>query len=165
MLNYKPSQPHKYQGKQVIITSDRVLFNAQNDSILLIADKSIGFNTTGTINFDIDGGESPLHNRFVVNSPNIYLGLDGKNPPEEPAVLANSLEIWLQELVDYLEDLEHFLLTRFKVISQQEGGLTESARGMNGVNDSTHFKELRDNPLTGLRNTIINIKSKKVKLI
>ena len=39
MLNYKPSQPHKYQGKQVIITSDRVLFNAQNDSILLISDK------------------------------------------------------------------------------------------------------------------------------
>ena len=40
-MSYIPQQPNVYQGKQVIINSDRILFNAKDDSIILIADKYI----------------------------------------------------------------------------------------------------------------------------
>ena len=42
--NYVPAQPNVYQGKQIVINSDRVLFNAKEDSVLVYADKSIGLN-------------------------------------------------------------------------------------------------------------------------
>ena len=35
--NYTPIQPNAYQGKQIIINSDRVLFNAKEDSVLVYA--------------------------------------------------------------------------------------------------------------------------------
>ena len=41
-MAYIPTDPHLYQGKQVIINSDRLVFNAKDDSILLYSDKAIG---------------------------------------------------------------------------------------------------------------------------
>ena len=76
--NYKPAQPNAYQGKQIILNSDRILFNAKNDSVLIYADKSINLNSQGTMNFDNEG-------LFVVNSNNeIYLGLKGKKGDKKP---------------------------------------------------------------------------------
>ena len=75
-MSYNPEAPNLYNGKQVIINSDRILFNAKNDSIFLFSHESIGFSTNGSINFDtseVKDGENA--NKFVVNSPNIYLGL------------------------------------------------------------------------------------------
>ena len=36
-MAYIPKQPNTYQGTQVIINSDRLLFNAKDDSILLFS--------------------------------------------------------------------------------------------------------------------------------
>ena len=41
-MNYTPTQPDKYNGKQILITSDRLIFNAKDDSILLFSNKAIG---------------------------------------------------------------------------------------------------------------------------
>ena len=72
-MAYVPAQPNVYQGKQIVINSDRVLFNAKNDSILLFADKSIGLNTQGSINIDNKG-------LFVVNAKKeIYLGISTRS--------------------------------------------------------------------------------------
>tara|TARA_B100000287_G_C20046675_1_gene548630 strand:- start:63 stop:536 length:474 start_codon:yes stop_codon:yes gene_type:complete len=151
MSNYSPEQPHVYQGKQIIITSDRVLFNAQNDSVLIHADKSIGFNTSGTINFDTDNDK--VDNRFVVNSPNIYLGLNGKSPPTEPAVLGDALEFWLNDLLRYLVELNKFLLASYTVTCPT--GL--SSPGENNMSHLTRRIDL-------LRDAIINTKSDNVKI-
>ena len=85
---YIPDAPDIYQGKQVIINSDRILFNAKDDSILLFSDKAIGFSTNGSIHFDTsDKKEGDESSKFIINSPNIYLGLDYKGEfPTEPAV-------------------------------------------------------------------------------
>ena len=42
-MSYTPTQPDKYNGKQILITSDRLIFNAKDDSILLFSNKAIGF--------------------------------------------------------------------------------------------------------------------------
>ena len=85
-MSYKPERGDLYQGKQVIIDSDRLLFNAKDDSILLFAKQSIGFSTNGSIHFDTsDQKEGDKLSKFVINSPNIYLGLKyDKNLPTEP---------------------------------------------------------------------------------
>ena len=152
--NYTPIQPNAYQGKQIVINSDRVLFNAKEDSVLVYADKSIGLDTNGTINFDT--GPNDKINRFVVNSPNIHLGLiEGKKPPTEPAVLGNKTEIWLNDLLDFQSDLLQFLLARYTVTVPLVG---LSAPGPNDISGlMTDIKDLRD--------SIENIKSKKCKLV
>jgi hypothetical protein len=76
---------NEYQGKQVLINSDRLVFNAKNDSILLYSDKVIGFSTNGSFHFDTSSNKDKSN--FIVNSPNIYLGLEFDNSlPTEPAV-------------------------------------------------------------------------------
>ena len=54
-MAYKPEAPDKYAGKQVLISSDRILFNARKDSVFLFSDKSVGISTNGT--FNVDTGE------------------------------------------------------------------------------------------------------------
>ena len=69
--------PETYQGKQVIITSDRLIFNAREDSIFA-ADSTIAFSTNKDFHINTSDGSN---GKFAVNSPKIHLGLvkDGGN--------------------------------------------------------------------------------------
>jgi len=152
-MTYILKQPNIYQGKQVIINSDRLLFNAKDDAILLFADKAIGFNTKGTINFDT--GQSEDNNKFIVNAPNIHLGLKGgKDSPTEPALLGDKTEEWLDRLLSFLEvKLLNFLQSGYRSNCQYSTG-----GGTGG------FGALKQE-LKSLRKDIKRIKSKNVKLV
>ena len=153
LTKYIPKQPNIYQGKQVIINSDRLLFNAKDDAILLFADKAIGFNTKGTINFDT--GQSEDNNKFIVNAPNIHLGLKGgKDSPTEPALLGDKTEEWLDRLLSFLDTkLINFLRAEYK-----------SNCGYSAPGGQGGFAILKQE-LKSLRKDIKNIKSKNVKLV
>tara|TARA_A100001201_G_scaffold8659_1_gene13108 strand:+ start:3892 stop:5271 length:1380 start_codon:yes stop_codon:yes gene_type:complete len=86
----------EFAGPQVIITSDRLLFNAKNDSVLISAGTHIGLSALEAVG--IDAG-----NHFTVNTPNIYLGLGA----QEPLVLGNELEQWLEGLLDAISRLTY----------------------------------------------------------
>jgi|TARA_R110000782_G_C14747243_1_gene406782 hypothetical protein len=154
LTKYIPQQPNIYQGKQVIINSDRLLFNAKDDAILLFADKAIGFNTKGTINFDTGPNEDT--NSFIVNAPNIHLGLKGgKDSPTEPALLGDKTEEWLGRLISFLDvKLLNFLKAGYK------SNCVYSAPG----GQSPQFVTLKQE-LEMLQKDIKNIKSKNVKLV
>jgi hypothetical protein len=96
-MEYKPDFP--YLGNQIIINSGRVTLNSKDDSIFLFGKKAIGFSSAGTINFDSD-------DKFIVNSPQIYLGLNSV----EPLVKGNQLELILNDLLDSLNTLGNKLL-------------------------------------------------------
>ena len=53
-MKFIPESPNTYQGNQVIINSDRLVFNAKEDAILLYSDKAIGFSTNGNFHLDTD---------------------------------------------------------------------------------------------------------------
>ena len=156
-MSYVPKQPNVYKGKQVIINSDRLLFNAKDDAILLIADKSIAFNTKGTLNFDT--GTNPTKNKFIVNSPTIHLGLkidEEFAPPTEPAVLGDKLEEVLNYILDYLEnDLVIFLRSEYRL--KVPGGATA------GVVKGVSFSNLK-RKINIARDILKTFKSKTVKL-
>lgn len=153
--NYQPAQPNVYQGKQIVLNSDRILFNAKNDSVLVYADKSINLNSQGSINFDSEG-------LFAVNSNDeIYLGLKGrkgeKTAPTEPALLGDKTGIYLQDMLNLIQDLILFLAAEYKV--------TVPLLGLSapGPNDISSFI----NTIQTLRSEdrLNDIKSKKVKLV
>lgn len=136
---YTPEQPNAYQGRQIILNSDRLLFNAREDSILMFADKSIGLNSPGSIHFDT--GENPKKSYFIVNSPNIYLGMEGNTNtefPKEPAVLGFKLVEYLNDVLDIIESLYMFLLVEYTVTAPKEAG--ESAPGENDM--TGEFKQV-----------------------
>ena len=150
-MAYVPAQPNVYQGKQIVINSDRVLFNAKNDSILLFADKSIGLNTQGSINIDNKG-------LFVVNSKDeIYLGLKLGKVPTEPALLGNKTDAYLQDMLNLIQDLVLFLAAEYKVTVPMVG---VSAPGPNDI--GSFIQKISYLKSEGRLN---DIKSKKVKLV
>ena len=133
MAQYKPEQPNIYQGKQIILNSDRLLFNAKEDAILMYAEKAIGFSSQGSINFDTSEQEGK--NYFIVNSPNIFLGMQGVNNnerPTEPAVLGNELETYFNDMCDLFENILIFLIAEYEVTCPKEAG--PSFPGQNDIN-------------------------------
>ena len=150
-MAYVPAQPNIYQGKQIVINSDRVLFNAKNDSILLFADKSIGLNTQGSVNIDNKG-------LFVVNSKDeIYLGLKQGKVPTEPALLGDKTDAYLQDMLNLIQDLVLFLAAEYKVTVPLTG---VSAPGPNDI--SSFIQKIS---YLKSEERLNDIKSKKVKLV
>ena len=131
MTKYTPKIPSEYSEPQIILNSDRLLFNAKKDSIFLISNKSIGLASKGTINFDVE-------NYFIVNSKKNYLGLNSPDE-EEPAVLGGQLKDFLDDLMDLLEDFAKDLT---QAESSCEGGKIIMVN-MAGKNIEERTKELK----------------------
>ena len=91
----KPQSPSEYQGKQAIISSDRLLFNTKEDSILLSSQKTINLNARESVNIDAP--------KTVIQSSDIRLG---DLNAEEPLILGNT----------FLNDLSN-LLTQIIALS------------------------------------------------
>tara|TARA_R110000744_G_scaffold53939_2_gene114830 strand:+ start:2833 stop:3315 length:483 start_codon:yes stop_codon:yes gene_type:complete len=160
-MSYKPIPPDLYYGNQVIINSDRLLFNAKNDSIFLFSKEAIGFSANGSINFDTSNKkEGDTASKFIVNSPNIYLGLDSKgNIPTEPALLGNLTEKWLNDILEMIEGLIDDLTMKVSYISTYAG--TPTAPNPTNI----RMLSLRKEQINLLKKSIKNIKSKNTKLI
>jgi len=156
-MNYTPEAPNNYIGKQVIINSDRLVFNAKDDAILLFSNKAIGFSTNGSFHFDtVNNGT----NKFIVNAPKIYLGLRFDNTyANEPALLGNQTEIWLNDLIDVISYILDDVKYKVSYISQDVGKPT----GPNIQNES--LLKLRYNQLNGLRDDIKYIMSERIKAV
>ena len=160
-MAYKPLNGDIYQGKQVIIDSDRLLFNAHTDAILLFSRKAIGFSTQGSIHFDTsdqkESSESSDASKFVVNSPNIYLGLKfDNNLPTEPALLGNEFDEWANELLDMIDGLMDDII--YNITYMTPAGPT----GPMSTNEAS--LSLRRKQVKNLRNNIQYFKSEITKL-
>ena len=156
-MAYKPEAPELYQGNQVLINSDRLVFNAKTDGILLFSDKVIGFSTNGSFHFDTSKNTD---NKFIVNSPNIHLGLkDNNEPPTEPAVLGHELETFLEDILDIINNLIDDIKYKVSYTSGPPGSPTE----MNPLNESA--LSARKTEIRIVRDNIVNIMIKKIKLV
>lgn len=156
-MTYIPESPDTYQGNQVILNSDRLLFNAKSDSILLFSDKAIGFSTNGSFHFDTSPNEE---SKFIINSPQIYLGLEFDDTlPTQPAVLGEELGELLEGVLDLIDDVIDDICTKVTYVVTPPGGLT----GMNPANFSTF--QSRKIEIESLKQDIENIMSTNTKLV
>ena len=160
-MSYTPTQPDKYSGKQILINSDRLIFNAKDDSILLFSDKAIGFSTNGSFNFDTSDKKD---SKFVVNSPNIYLGLKEGDLPTEPVILGHRMQEWMvgddltEGLLDVLEDILDMIGSEISYIAPPAGPTTPNAANLLPLQN-------RINKINILRNKFKENLSTQVKTI
>ena len=107
----KFTQEDLYIGKQVIIDSDRLVFNGRDDTI---------FSTTNLFVFKTDG-EFHINTKedTFINTPKIYIGpvIDGQDP-NIPAVKSDTLKIILSDL---LQSLKTFFSIQYPQTSGLQG--------------------------------------------
>tara|TARA_R110002051_G_scaffold98005_1_gene168107 strand:+ start:790 stop:1263 length:474 start_codon:yes stop_codon:yes gene_type:complete len=154
-----PDSPNTYQGNQVIINSDRLVFNAKKDAILLYSNQHIGFSTNGNFHFDTDNSEDT---KFIVNSPNIYLGLGNLRTgelPTEPAVLGHELQGLLAQILNLLDMMTLDICFNVSHLTTAAGTPT----GMNPANAST-MQCLMDE-IEIIRGSLDDILSQNTKLV
>ena len=157
-MTYLPQSLGTYQGNQVLINSERLVFNAKTDSILLFANETIGFSTNGSFHFDTSGDED--RSKFVINSPNIYLGLEYDNTlPVQPAVLGDDLIVSLEEILDMCQSLSYDMAFSISYMSTSAGSPT----GMNDKNAMIMNKRIRE--IDKIREDLQDIKSQNTKLV
>ena len=155
-MSYIPKPPNIYQGKQAIINSDRILFNAKDDSILLFSNKAIGFSTNGSFHFDTGNNEE---NKFIVNTPNIYLGLQTNgNFPTEPALLGDKTEVWLNDLLDMIQELINDIKYQVSYTAGKEGKTSPHPDNENAL-----INRVRE--ISNLRESLKDIKSQRIKIV
>ena len=156
-MTYIPESPDTYQGNQVILNSDRLLFNAKSDSILLFSDKAIGFSTNGSFHFDTSPNEE---SKFIINSPQIYLGLEFDDTfPTQPAVLGDELEEILTEMLDLVSGILDDICYKVSYVVTPPGGIT----GINPAN--TSMLNIRKQEIQSIKSSLENIKSLNTKLV
>ena len=155
-----------YQGRQVIINSDRLVFNAKNDSIFLFANETIGFSTNGSFHFDT----SILpDNKFVINAPNIFLGLDYNGDlPYSEAVKGHELGEYLganHGVLSLLEDMIDIITGQLTFVSPfgdpMSGRIQTTA-----PNYKKNYSKFRDvlNRIHTLQKSVGDFKSKTTKI-
>jgi hypothetical protein len=86
-----PESPQKYSGRQILLSSGRLVFNTTEDHLLLSSNKSINLNSLGGVNIDT--------NNFTIQSQNIYLG--SKNA-SEPLLLGDQTVKLMNQLISAL---------------------------------------------------------------
>tara|TARA_B100000282_G_scaffold228381_1_gene171014 strand:- start:28 stop:504 length:477 start_codon:yes stop_codon:yes gene_type:complete len=158
-MNFIPESPETYQGNQVIINSDRLIFNAKNDATLIYADKAIGFSTNGNFHFDTSNVEDT---KFIVNSPNIYLGLNNLRTgelPTEPAVLGHELKSLLEQILNLLDMMTLDMAYNIAYITTADGTPT----GMNPANST--IVQCLEEEIQAIRNNLDDMMSQNTKLV
>ena len=98
--NYIPKKPKDYNLPQTIITSDRIIINAKNDSILLSAQKSVSLSTNNTVNINTKS--------MIVDAGNIRLGSINAN---ESVVKGDTLYFQLNSMLKALIQMTSILKT------------------------------------------------------
>jgi co-chaperonin GroES (HSP10) len=113
-IDSKNSPPDIYDGKQIILSSDRIVFNAKKNEVIVMSNK--GIHNTSNKNFSVDSGDAVLinsknnveitsknrqivltsSNETILNAPHIYLGEKNAN---EPLVLGNKVVKLLDDLI------------------------------------------------------------------
>jgi len=94
-----PEEIEQYSGKQILLNSGRLVFNTNEDHILLSSNLSIGLKAVNGINIDTKG-------YTIINSPDIKLG--GKEATE-PILKGDITVDLLSQLVQQLINLTKIL--------------------------------------------------------
>lgn len=81
----------KYTGNQVILTSDRLIFNSKEDNIFITTKKDLAISAAESVHINADQS-------LIVNTPKIKLGIKNVQPVPKGDNLNNTLTQLLNAL-------------------------------------------------------------------
>ena len=139
-----PEIPSQYAKPQVIINSNRLVFNAKTDSVLLSAEKSVGLSSNNSLNFNTKN--------YIIDAGNIKLG---SKDATEPLVKGETLYKNLTQIVDALRTL----VSVMEVQQLWPGGVA-TPDGATSITART-TRDILDN----VKKDLVNIKSKVSKTV
>ena len=128
-----PLQPSEFQSPQVIINSDRLVFNSKKDSILLSAQESIFLGSNSSINISTKN--------YIVDSPQIKLGkgatesiIKGDKFLDDLSSIMNELSILCSQL-EKLKEVSAVDVNSGKIVytSAVQGGVASVAKNLKGM--------------------------------
>tara|TARA_B100002019_G_scaffold292689_1_gene316692 strand:+ start:461 stop:1744 length:1284 start_codon:yes stop_codon:yes gene_type:complete len=96
-----PTSLNAFENPQAIISSDRIVFSAKKDSIILDADKSVSINSNGSLNLSTSV--------TIVDSSIILLGNKKAN---SPVVKGDQLILLLGNLIEAVENFSDAFITK-----------------------------------------------------
>lgn len=111
-LKSAKNPPTKFDKVQLIFNTDRIIWNAKKNEILMFSNKGIALNTHGYIALDcqdtvgittLDKLNIAAKNGIFIDAPKIMLGKDAR----EPLVLGDKLVQILGELIDAILQQTH----------------------------------------------------------
>jgi hypothetical protein len=145
-MDYKPKFP--YDGKQVIVASDRVHLLAKTDSVFLFAKQSVSLSSTNTVNLDASNG-------IILQSPSVKLGdVNAK----ERVILGDTFVKELKEFLSSLIAASDFLMkvSAGATAPTKELGSSMTYIALFGKNvniNATNLKERLDSTLSNITRT------------
>ena len=108
----------EYSGKQIIISSKRLVFNSSSDSVILSSGQFINLSAANKVTIDVGPTNSTDQNNvFLVNAPKVQFGLDSKGRTVEPIVKGDSLEKTLNDLMSAIEMYSDMVTASVPLIS------------------------------------------------
>ena len=113
------TKPQSFDGRQIILASDRIVWNAKRNELMGFSKKDINFVAKEDFTIDTGGGITAkslasivlttdinfninAEGKTVVTSPRIYLGSENA---EEPIVLGNKLFDLMEEILDAITQI------------------------------------------------------------
>jgi hypothetical protein len=94
---------NNFEKDTVILNSDRVILNSKDDSVFILSKKTVGVSAVEAVHFDIGlRGSTNQDNKFVINAPNIQLGLP-ENGVNEPIAKAESVIAFITDIIGALD--------------------------------------------------------------
>ena len=104
MSNFIPIR--KYNGNQVILTSDRVVINAKDNNVFIVAKKDLAISVGGDVHINV-GPSSGGSGVYLLNAPRIQLGLGSVQPIPK----GDDLTDMLNKLLSALSNLASSLIS------------------------------------------------------
>jgi hypothetical protein len=95
----------EYDGQQVVLTSNRLVFVSKNGEHILLNSSGI-IHATSQLGIYIDIGnedDDDTDKQFLVNAPKMQLGIDRNGTPE-PITKADELELILKDIMQATAD-------------------------------------------------------------
>ena len=138
-----PSQPSEFTNPQVIINSDRLVFNSKSDSILLSAQKSIFLGSNSSISISTKN--------YTVDSPQIMLGnnatesiIKGDKFLDDLSSIMNELSILCSQL-EKLKEVSAVDVNSGKIVftSAVQGGVASVAKNLRGMIDGYLIPQIK----------------------
>lgn len=94
---------NSFEKDTVILNSDRVILNSKDDSVFVLSKKTVGVSAVESVHFDIGlRGSTEQKGIFVINAPNIQLGLPEKGV-NEPIAKADSVINFINDIIGALD--------------------------------------------------------------
>lgn len=98
----RPVSIPKFDGDQIAITSDRLLFSSKENETLFYSKSFFGITTDSFVSVTSKVGTTitSTEGNIIFNAKKVYIGVDKDGPNDEPVILGGQLTQWLNTLTD-----------------------------------------------------------------